>query len=318
MQITEKYRPKTWDELVPPENLLEKINRWRINKQLDSHLIFYGHAGTGKSSTARIILRELGITDYIIRNGSDDTSVDDARSIIEWASQPSMTNQKVCLIEEFERMTPQAQDSLKYALEAYGDRTIFIFTTNNVKKITDPIQSRCEIYCFDDINKEKFTIKFFQVCSQEGLFANGQFTSQEEAVLFSNIIEKSYPDFRKAFNTLNKLIVDENGIKKLKGDISSINNSDESEILDVVNKVKNGNIFESMVSLANMNSDSIEKAYRVLYTHLTWFTDDKDKWRKILLAIQKYNYQHQCLIADYDMNLDACITECVLIADGVL
>ena len=142
--FTEKYRPKTFDEIVPPDGLKDKFQKWKEEKRLDTNLIFYGKAGTGKSSTARAILKELDISDFQIINGSDETSVDAARELIDWAGMPSYDEkQKIVLIEEFERMSPNAQDSLKYAMEAYSYITLFILTTNNLNKITEPIQSRC-------------------------------------------------------------------------------------------------------------------------------------------------------------------------------
>ena len=82
MLITEKYRPRTFADIVPPQGLKEKFNKWKADGKLDCHLIFYGNAGTGKSSTAKAILNELDITDVMRVNGSDNTGVDDARQII--------------------------------------------------------------------------------------------------------------------------------------------------------------------------------------------------------------------------------------------
>ena len=48
MLITEKYRPRTFADIVPPQGLKEKFNKWKADGKLDCHLIFYGNAGTGK------------------------------------------------------------------------------------------------------------------------------------------------------------------------------------------------------------------------------------------------------------------------------
>lgn len=318
MLITEKYRPQTFAEIVPPNGLKEKFQKWKETGMLDSHLLFYGHAGTGKSSTAQAIIKELGITDLRIVNGSDDTSVDIAREIIDWSEFPALEKQKVVIFEEFERMSPNAQDSLKYALEANSKNTIFIFTTNNVKKITDPIRSRCEVYCFDNIDKQEYITKIFNVCVQEGMFPNGNFPSEEVLNTFGRIVQTNYPDFRAALNMINQHRVVIDGKPTLTATQNIDKSGLEKQLSNAVLIASQGEIPALQNAIIEIAQEDIGNCYKLLYNHLTWITEDKKKWRKILLAIQKYNVQHQTLVADSDMNLAACLVECSLIAQDML
>lgn len=319
MLFTEKYRPKTFDAIVPPDGLKDKFQKWKEEKRLDTNLIFYGKAGTGKSSTARAILKELDISDFQIINGSDETSVDAARELIDWAGMPSYDEkQKIVLIEEFERMSPNAQDSLKYAMEAYSYITLFILTTNNLNKITEPIQSRCEKYCFDNINKDEYVVKLFQICVNEGLFENGQIQDQTELKIFQQIINDSYPDFRTGLNYINQHIKVIDGKKKLVGTsnlFDGVLTANTEELVGIANKL---DIPALQTAINNIRQEEIGDIYKELYKNLHWFTSDETKWRKILLSIQKYNVQHQTLVADADMNLAACLVECALFAQGQL
>ena len=318
MLITEKYRPKYFDDIVPPEGLKSKFEKWKKENCLDTHLLFYGHAGTGKSSTAQAIIRELGISDIRVINGSDETSVDVARDVIEWSGFPALTGQKVVIFEEFERMTPQAQDSLKFALEANSKQTIFIFTTNNVKKITDPIRSRCEVYCFDNIDKKEYLTKLFNICVKEDIFPNGNIPSQEVMNTFGRIVNENYPDFRAALNMLNQHIVVVDGTKTLASTRNIDNSSLEAQLIEAVRKANEIDVTGVQSSVNAIEQEQIGNCYRLLYSNLIWFTNERDKWRKILLTIQRYNVQHQTLVADSDMNLAACLIECSLLAQGLL
>lgn len=307
MLITEKYRPKTFADIVPPQGLKEKFAKWKESGKLDCHLIFYGNAGTGKSSTAKAILNELNIADVLRINGSDNTGVDDARQIIEWASIPSMDGQKVCVIEEFERMSDSAQDSLKYAFEEYSESCRFILTTNNVGKITDPIKSRCECYDFDLIDKAAYTGKIVSVCQKEGLFADGHIEPEEQNCLVG-IIEKCYPDFRSALNSINSGIVVTDGVKHLTGAAlvsdTEMNTYFEPALLALIDE----DMDALMQAIFKIPPAFVFKAYRYMYNNLNLF-GDKSKWGKFILTIQKYNYQNQAMVADSDINLAACLIE---------
>lgn len=307
MLITEIYRPKSFSDIVPPQGLAEKFNKWKRDGVLDCHLIFYGTAGTGKSSTAKAILRELNITDTLIMNGSDNTSVDDARQIIDWASIPPLEGKKVCLIEEFERMSDSAQDSLKCALEEFSENCSFILTTNNVGKITDPIKSRCECYNFDLIDKAQYTSKIVSVCLKEGLFSDGSITPEEQKAL-GGIIEKCYPDFRSALNSVNSGIVIIDGIKHLTGAAivsdQEMNNYFEPILIALIDE----DLKALMDAITKIPPAFVFKAYRYMYNNLDLF-GDKSKWDKFILTIQKYNYQNQVMVADSDINLAACLVE---------
>lgn len=312
MLITEKYRPNTFAEIVPPTGLAEKFNKWKQDGMLDCHLIFYGNAGTGKSSTAKAILNELNLTDVLRFNGSDNTGVDDARQIIEWASIPPETGKKVCVIEEFERMSESAQDSLKYAFEEYSESCSFILTTNNIGKITDPIKSRCECYNFDLIDKQAYTAKIVTVCQKEGLFTD-QTTANTEVAVLSGIIEKCYPDFRAALNSINSGIAVIDGVKHLTG-ASLVSDEEMNDYFaPIIVAMEEEDMDGIMDGVKAIPQTFVYKAYRYLYSNLQYL-GDKSKWGKFILIIQKYNYQNQVMVADSDINLAACLVELHLAA----
>ena len=125
--LTEKYRPKKIEDLVLiNKEFGEKLQSWKEKGELSGHILLYGPAGTGKSSTVSVILNELNVSDYITINGSDKTGVDDTRKVIEYASVPPIEGCKIVVFEEFERLSQQAQDSLKYIYFHFQNLCFFL------------------------------------------------------------------------------------------------------------------------------------------------------------------------------------------------
>lgn len=305
--LTEKYRPKTLEDLVNPtgddKTFIEKLKSWKEKNQLDGHLIFYGPPGTGKSSTVRVIINELGITDVEIVNGSDKTSVDDMRKLIDYASIPPLNSDsiKLVVIEEFERLSQQAQDSLKFVLEQYSSWCRFIFTTNNYEKVTAPIKSRCEAFNFKNLNKEEFVNKIVTILNAESI----KFTLDDIA----EYIKVSHPDLRKCINLITKNVKEKGYTKEL----LPFNNQEiiSCDKFDDVLKhyMKTGDIIQTRTFINSEFSDEdYEKMYDYMFRNLELLTSNKDKWDELLVKIAEYLFKHSS-VAYYDLNLMACLIE---------
>jgi len=296
--LTEKYRPKKIEDLVLiNKEFGEKLKQWKANGSFDGHLLFYGPAGTGKSSSVNVILNELEITDYIVINGSDKTGVDDTRRVIEYASVPALDKFKVVVFEEFERLSPQAQDSLKYVLEKYSDWCRFIFTTNNINKVTQPIISRCQVFAFNQLDVQSFMMKIINILNAENI--------KSECDDIADYINHSYPDLRKCINLVNQNIVDGKLLKLNKDEALSIDRY--KSIFDYL-KGK-ATILETQKVLASTFKDEeFEYCYKILYNNINMITEDVNKWDKILLIIANYLVKNET-VAFKDINLMACLTE---------
>lgn len=304
--LTEKYRPKTLEDLVNPtgddKSFVEKLKSWKEKKQLDGHLIFYGPPGTGKSSTVRVIINELGISDVNIINGSDKTSVDDMRKLIDYASVPPISEtQKLIVIEEFERLSQQAQDSLKFVLEQYSGWCRFIFTTNNYEKVTAPIKSRCEAFNFKNLNKEDFVNKIVQILNNEKI----EFVLDDIA----EYIRVSHPDLRRCINLITKNIEEKGDKKKLLpfNNQEIISNDKFNDVLNFY--MKNGDIIQTREFINQQFADEdYEKMYDYMFRNLELLTSNKNKWDELLVKIAEYLFKHSS-VAYYDLNLMACLIE---------
>jgi len=296
--LTEKYRPKKIEDLVLiNKEFGEKLKQWKTSGTIGNHLLLYGSPGTGKTSSVNVILNELNVSDYITINGSDKTGVDDTRRVIEYASVPPIQGTKIVVFEEFERLSPQAQDSLKYVLEKFSSWCNFIFTTNNINKVTQAIISRCQVFAFTQLDVESYTKKILDILTKEKI------SFEEQDVI--EYIQHSYPDLRKCINLINQNTVDNKLIKLNNNEIVSTDKY--KAIFDYIHNQTN--TLETQKFLATgIKDDEFDFCYKTLYNNLNLITQDVSKWENCLIIIANYLYKNST-VAFKDLNLMACLAE---------
>lgn len=190
----EKYRPKTLDELVLSEKLKNRINEFSDKEEIP-HILLVGTAGIGKTSLAKILVEDILDCEYLNINASDEGGIDTIRyKVKSFASSASFDDKiKVVLLGEADGLSRNAQDSLKEIIEEYSETTRFIFTTNHLSKISEPIVSRCErIDITYTYSQYKDHCK--EILKKENI--------EYEGTILDNILKISYPDFRKALTEI--------------------------------------------------------------------------------------------------------------------
>lgn len=299
MLLTEKYRPKNLSELVFVNQEYEnKFKEWINKKSIDTHLLLYGKPGTGKSSSINVILNELGTKDYIRYNMSDKTSIDDMRKVIDYASSsPLEESFKLVILEEFERASPQAQDSLKYVLDTYSGWCRFIFTTNNISKISLAIQSRCQRFEFNTLKAEDFIKRIVTILEEENI-------SYSDLDIIGKYVQTYYPDLRACINAIDQHTT--NNVLQPLFDNDSYSSDKFNEIITKFSKIDILSLKELLVK--NVSNEEYELLYQYFYNHLELITNDVNKWDMILVIIAKYLYQHN-FVAFADINFVSCLME---------
>jgi len=197
----ESFRPDTLEGYIGNEHIIEKVRIFIDNGDVP-HLLFYGTAGTGKTTLAKIIAGSVD-ADVMYINASDENSVDAVRDKIKrYASTVGFRRWKIIILDEADYLTPNAQAALRNLMETYSKTTRFILTCNYVEKIIDPIQSRCQTFAITPPNKTDVAKRLVQVLEENSV----QYDIKDVAA----IINSSYPDIRRAINAAQASVVNGN------------------------------------------------------------------------------------------------------------
>ena len=296
----EKYRPSTLSDCILPSQLKKDFNQILKQRELQNMLLT-GTAGTGKTTVAKAMCKELNL-DYIIINGSEESGIDTLRNKIkQFASSVSLEGgYKVVILDEADYLNPQStQPALRGFIEEFSANCRFILTCNFKNRIIEPLHSRCSVIEFGIPKGEKQSIaagmmeRLEHILTKEGV-------SYEQPVL-AELIMKYFPDFRRTINELQRY---------------SVSGQIDSGILINVNDVSVGNLmnhlkvkdFRKMRQWVADNID-IEPAamFRKLYDSSTEYIDPQSI-PQLILILADYQYKDS-FVADHELNMVACLTE---------
>ena len=296
----EKYRPKTVQDCVIPNNLKKAFQQFVDNKEVPN-LLLCGTAGTGKTSVARAMLEEIGC-DYIIINGSMNGNIDTLRTDIKnFASTVSFTNsRKYVILDEADYLNANStQPALRNFMEEFSKNCGFILTCNFKNRIIEPLHSRCSVVEFKITKEEKPKIAacfFKRVCN----VLKSENVEYEEKVV-AEVVTKHFPDFRRVLNELQRY----SAVGKI--DSGILANQFDSNIKTLFTSMKSKN-FKEVRSWVNENSDiDASTFFRAIYDNASEAVRPQSL-PQLIVTLADYQYKN-AFVADTELNIMACLIE---------
>ena len=256
----EKYRPIELKDYIGNDSIKSKVEVYLKNGDIP-HLLLYGKAGTGKTTLAKLIIKNIEC-DYIYINASDENNVDTVRNKIrEFSSSVGFSPLKVVILDEADYMTPNAQAALRNIMETFSRHTRFILTCNYVEKIIDPVQSRCQVFGVTPPSRKDVAERLLFITKSETI------VEDKEAIV--TIVNSTYPDIRRSINALQRQIVD--GMIVI--DQASLLEMDY--MTKVLDELKNGKSFTKIRQIiADSQVKNFEDMYRYLFDNVDEYAKD--------------------------------------------
>lgn len=297
----EKYRPEKINEIILPDNLIKTFENL-IKKGEVTNLLFSGSPGTGKTTVAKALCKELNC-DYIVVNGSDEgRSIDVLRDKIKkFVSTTSMKDKpKVVIIDEADYLGLAVQPALRNFIEEFSMNSRFILTCNYKHKIIAPLHSRCSVIDFSISADEKPQMMANVASRMLKMLTIENITYNQTSIL--EVVRRFFPDTRRIINELQRY--------------SQVNNTIDSGILSIIDtsKVKTlihfmkKNDFKSCRQWIADNPDT-DQLFSDLYTNMKEYIYEESIPTLILCMS---DYQHKAaFVTNQEINLAAFVVEVI-------
>jgi len=275
----DEYRSNTIDEYVfTNDKQRELITHW-IKQGSIPHCLFSGGSGTGKSTLAKLLIKELNVDEYdvLVANGSKDARrIEWIDTLINFCSTMPFGDFKVVFIDEADYMNIHSvQPALRNLMDDYGKTVRFILTCNYPNKIMPAIHSRCEqgrMY-IEKLDKNEFTARVATVLVTENV--------EFDLDTLDFFVEAKYPDLRKCLHMVQ--------VNSITGKliVSQENNQDTKDwLVDAAELFNDGKINEARaIMCSQVTTENVEDMFVWMYNNLNIWSNTPEGKDKAIICI---------------------------------
>ena len=265
----EKYRSETLEQYIGNDAVKARIADCIVNNDIP-HFIFAGSAGTGKTTLAKLIVKNIKC-DYLYINASDENGIDIIRDKVKgFASTSSFKPLKVVILDEADFLTQPAQAALRNLIEEYSMVTRFVLTCNYIERLIEPLQSRCEIHILKPPTKSAVAK---HICTNILDVEGVTYDIQDVA----KVINELYPDVRSIIKVL------QSNVKDSKLTITTLDDNWCKQLVQILNKREKNAWYQVRQLVADAQVDDFQTAYRYMFDHLADFSYGHDAELSVIL-----------------------------------
>ena len=265
----EKYRSQTLEQYIGNDAVKARIADCIASNDIP-HFLFAGTAGTGKTTLAKLIVKNIKC-DYLYINASDENGIDMIREKVKgFASTSTFQPLKVVILDESDFLTQPAQAALRNLIEEYSITTRFILTCNYIERLIEPLQSRCETHLLTPPSKGNVAK---HVCTSI-LDAEGV---QYEMADVATIIKEYYPDVRSIIKVLQQ------NVRDGKLSVAALDANWTKQLIQILNKRDKNAWYQVRQLVADSQVDDFQTAYRYMFEHLNEFSYGHDAELSVIL-----------------------------------
>jgi len=301
--FTEKFRPKDLGQLIAPDRIKNELN-----KGLVQNLLLYGSAGTGKTSTLRILAKPHT---FLYINASEERGIDVLREKIgRFCSSISLEGGKeklkCVILDEIDGATPEFFNAFKASMEKYSNVSRFIASCNFIQKVPIAIQSRFNCISFDPINNDEENYIIGEYKTRVGKILTAAKVEHTDEIL-EKFIRNDFPDMRSLMNKIQSYYLQ--GVTELNAKNFNIN----YDYVDLFNLCMQGpeKPYENYKLIVSEYSSRIDDALNALGSDFIEYLKNNapnkmDKLPLIIIATAEHQAQ-RTLVIDPLITLLSCV-----------